>query len=129
MAEDILVELFDVDADPDEVDRLTRAVREELLDIDEVGTVRPAEAGPAPEGTRGLTLAALGALLVQAPATVEVVAKVLSVIRSFLSRGGSERTMRVTVNGQSIELTPTKEQQQALVDRFLAQAVPPAPGA
>lgn len=129
MAEDILVELFDVDADPDEVDRLTRAVREELLDIDEVGTVRPAEAGPAPEGTRGLTLAALGALLVQAPATVEVVAKVLSVIRSFLSRGGSERTMRVTVNGQSIELTPTKEQQQALVDRFLAQAVPPAAGA
>lgn len=129
MAEDILVELFDVDADPDEVDRLTRAVREELLDIDEVGTVRPAEAGPAPEGTRGLTLAALGALLVQAPATVEVVAKVLSVIRSFLSRGGSERTMRVTVNGQSIELTPTKEQQQALVERFLAQAVPPPAGA
>jgi hypothetical protein len=33
--------------------------------------------------------------------------------------------MRVTVNGHTIELTATPDQQQALVEKFLAEAVPP----
>lgn len=125
MADEILVELFDESADPEEVDRLTRVIRMELLDLDEVDSVTQAAAGPAPEGTRGLSLAVIGALLVHVPATVDALTKVVELVRSFLRRGGGgtpRQTMRLTVNGHTIELTPTAEQQQALVDRFLADA-------
>lgn len=130
MAEEILVELFDESADPEEVDRLTRVIRQELLEIDEVDAVSQAAAGPAPEGTRGLTLAVIGALIVKAPAAIEAVGKVLDVVRSWLNRGAetSQKTMRLTVNGQTIELTPTKEQQQALIEEFLARVASAAPG-
>lgn len=125
----MLVELFDETADPEEVDRLTRAIRAELLDIDEVDAVAQATAGPAPEGTRGLTLAALGALIVKLPATVEAIGKVVTVVRAWLNRGGaSEKTMRLTINGQTMELNPTQAQQEALVQQFLAQASQPATG-
>lgn len=126
MTDEILVELFDQDALPDEIDRATLSLREELLGLDEVERVAGASAGPAPEGTRGLTLAALGALVVSAGPAAEALAKVLGVLRSWLARSPApERTMRVTVNGQTIELTPTKAQQSDLVRAFIAQASRP----
>lgn len=130
MAEEILVELFDESADPEEVDRLTRVIRQELLEIDEVDAVSQAAAGPAPEGTRGLTLAAIGALIIKGPQAIEALGKVLNVVRSWLNRGAatSQKTMRLTVNGQTIELTPTKEQQQALIEEFLARVASATPG-
>jgi hypothetical protein len=124
----ILVEIFDESAPPDEVDRVTRSLRSELLEIDEVGSVRPVDAGPAPEGTRGIGVEALGALVVSAQPTVELVKKVLDVLWAWVGRSGARherRTMRVTVNGHTIELDPTAEQQQALVEKFLLDAARP----
>ena len=120
MPEEILVELFEDDADPEHVDAATRAVRQELLQLD-VDDVVPASAGPAPEGSRGLDVAALGALLVQAGGAAQAVASVVTVLRGWLKRSPSHRTVRITVGGQSIELSEaTEAQQQQLVDQFLA---------
>ncbi len=129
---DILVEVFDEDASAEEIDRVTRALRAELLQIDDVGAVRPLEAGPAPEGSKGIGIEAFGALVVSAQPTVELVKKVLDVVWSWVTRAGGAapgRTMRVTVNGHTIVLEPTPEQQQALVEKFLTDAVRPTPGA
>jgi hypothetical protein len=126
MSDEILVELFSEGApvEPEEIERMTLALRREFLDIDAVESVAPASAGPAPPGSRGLDIAALGALAVTVQPTVEVLVKVFGVLRSWL--GKRESTMRVTVNGQSIELTPTKEQQDALVQRFIKATAAPA---
>jgi hypothetical protein len=117
----LLVELFDADADPERLDQLTQALRRELLELD-VDSVDQATAGPAPEGTRGLELAAIGALLVQAATTSEMLVKVVGVVRGWLRSGPprSQRTLRLTISGQSIELThATDAQQQQLVDQFI----------
>ena len=121
MSDEILVELFSEGArlEPDEIERMTLGLRREFLDIDDVESVAPASAGPAPPGARGLDVAALGALAVTVEPTVEVLVKVFAVLRSWL--GKRESTMRVTVNGYAMDLTPTKAQQAALVEAFIAK--------
>jgi citrate lyase alpha subunit len=128
MSDEILVELFSEGApvDPEEVDRMTLALRREFLDIDDVESVSAASAGPAPPGARGLDVAALGALAVSVQPTVDVLVKVFGVLRAWV--GQRQATMRVTVNGQAIEFTPTKEQQAALVEAYIAQVAQPAKG-
>jgi len=65
MTEDIRVEFMSgPDSDPAEIDALTRALRDEILEVDEVDRVEQASAGPAPEGAKGLDIAAIGALVV-----------------------------------------------------------------
>jgi hypothetical protein len=131
----IVIELFEEEAPPEEVDRVTRALRTDLRELDDVDDVVPVPAGPAPEGSRGMDVQSIGALLVVGEATVGLVRQVLDLVQSWLKRGsgggggsaGQGRTMKITVNGHTIELTPTAEQQQALVDKFLAEAVAPPP--
>ncbi|CUR55295.1 conserved hypothetical protein [metagenome] len=131
MSEDILVEVFGAGApsDPEELDRITRGLRRELLELQEVAQVAAATAGPAPPGTRGLDVAAIGALAVTVKPTIEVLEKVFGMLRAWMgSRHSSETpqsTLRVTVNGQTIELIPTEEQQAALVAAFIAQSATP----
>jgi hypothetical protein len=126
MATDLLVELFDADADPERLDELTQSLRRELLELD-VDSVDQATAGPAPEGTRGLELAAIGALLVKAAASSEMLVKVIGVVRGWLRSGSprNQRTLRLTIGDQSIELThATDAQQQQLVDQFIRSVAP-----
>ena len=117
---DLLVEVFDEDVDPEQLDQLTQSLRRELLELD-VDSVDQATAGPAPTGTRGLELAVIGALLVRAQASAELLAKVVGVVRGWLRDARRDtRTLRLTLNGQSIELThATDAQQQQLVDQFI----------
>lgn len=124
MADEILVELYDDDADPAELDRLTRALRQEILGVDDVDTVSAATTGPAPDGTRGIDAAAIGALVVGVAPTLQALAKIVDVLRGFVSRprGAAQQTLKLTVNGEVLELTPTAAQQQALVEAFLKRA-------
>jgi len=129
MSDEIVVELFLPEADPAEIDRTGLSLRRELLEIEQVREVGPAPGGPAPPGARGVDLAAIGALAVTVKPTVEVLAKVLGALRSWLSTRRSTpdgtATMRITVNGHSLELAPTAEQQEALVAEFIRQAATP----
>jgi hypothetical protein len=134
MADEMRVELYDEDLDPAEVDELTIALRSELLQISDVDDVTSAPGGPAPPGSRAIGLIALGTLIVNAKPTVEAVARIVGVLRDWLGRrskqGGEQRsTLRITVNGQTLELTPSAEEQATLVQEFIKSAAdaPPTP--
>jgi hypothetical protein len=137
MSDDITVEFVtgpDSDADQAEVEQLTMALREEILQLEDVDSVEQASAGPAPEGHKAGELAAIGALIVSVVPGVEAAAKVLGVIQSWLSgRAAGTPTLKMTVGGNSIEIAADDDQKKALVDQFIqtlqAQAAQPAPPA
>ncbi len=135
MAEEMRVDLYDEGLDPADVEQLTIALRDELLQIAEVDDVTSAPGGPAPPGSRAIGLIALGGLIVNAKPTVEAIARVVGVLRDWLGRRSAHEddpkgTLRITVNGQTLELTPNAEEQAALVQEFIRSAAaaprPPA---
>lgn len=120
MATELQVELFEPEADRETVDELTDRLRLELLELD-VDAVSPVVAGPPPAGSKGIDLAAVGALLVQVASSVDAVSTVVHALRSWLRRDTrSRRSVKITVDGHSLELTgATDAQQQQLVDEFV----------
>lgn len=122
MSEDIRVEFVSgPDADPEEIDALTRALRAEILEVDEVDRVEQASAGPAPEGSKGLDVAAIGALVVGVAPGVQAVAKVIEVVRSWLAnRSPSTPPLQMSIGDKSITVVADKSQQDALVAAFVA---------
>lgn len=122
MSEDIRVEfLSGPDADPAEIDALTRALRAEILQIDEVDRVEQASAGPAPEGSKGLDIAAIGSLVVGVTPGVQAVVKVVEVVRNWLAgRSPSTPPLQMTVGDKSITVVADKKQQDALIAAFVA---------
>jgi hypothetical protein len=116
----VKIELFEPEADAERVDELTQLLREELLQLD-VDSAEPVPGGPAPEGSKGLELATIGALLVTLRSSAELAERVVSVVRSWLRRGSSPaRAVRLTVEGRTLELSAaTDAQQQQLVEEFV----------
>jgi hypothetical protein len=117
---DLQIELFEPAADVEELDRLIAALRVELLALD-VDAVSHVSAGPAPAGSKGLELAAAGALLVQVKDSLPLINAVVSTVRAWLLRSRSSgRSLKVTVDGRTLELSAaTAEQQQRIVDEFV----------
>jgi Effector Associated Constant Component 1 len=122
MSEDIRVEFVSgPDVDPAELDALTRALRAEILQVDEVDRVEQATAGPAPEGAKGLDVTAIGSLIVGISPGVQAIGKVVEVVRNWLaSRVSSTPPLQMTIGDKSITVVPDKEQQDALVAAFVA---------
>jgi hypothetical protein len=122
MSEDIRVEFMSgPEADPAEVDALTTALRAEILEVDEVDRVDQASAGPAPEGSKGLDVAAIGALVVGVTPGVQAVAKVIEVVRNWLAnRPPSTPPLQMTIGDKSITVVADKKQQDVLVAAFVA---------
>jgi hypothetical protein len=121
MDQQIRVEfLADADTDPAELDALTRELSAEILQVDEVDRVDEVSAGPAPAGSKGLDLAAIGSLVVAMAPGLQAVGKVVEVVRSWLSRrSGSAPPLQMTIGDQSITVVADKEQQDALVAAFI----------
>ena len=129
MAGQLRVELVEPDADTEAVADLVHGLRQELLDLD-VDAVTPLPSGPAPPGSKGVELAAVAALLVHLQGSVGAVSAIVSAVRSWLQRGTAPagRTVKITVQGQTLELSAaTAEQQDELVRQFLATLPPPSP--
>jgi hypothetical protein len=122
MNEDIRVEFVSgPGADPEELDALTRALRAEILEVDEVQRVDQASAGPAPEGSKGLEVGAIGALVVGIAPGVQAVAKVIEVVRSWLAhRAPSTPPLQMSIGDKSITVVADKKQQDELVAAFVA---------
>jgi hypothetical protein len=106
------------DASDEELDRLTRRLRDELLQLD-VEEVRRGPAGEAPEGSRTVDPAALGHLLVTlaaAPATLRAVA---GAVKAWLARSAA-RSVRLELDGDVIELTGlSSADQQRLIELWI----------
>jgi len=122
MTEDIRVEFMGgPHADPEEIDELTRALRAEILEVEEVDRVERATAGPAPDGSKGLDVAAIGALVVGIAPGAQAVAKVIEVVRGWLAhRSSSTPPLQMSIGDKTITVVADKEQQEELVAAFIA---------
>ncbi len=100
----------DDDVSPLEMEELTAAMRRELLQFD-VESVDRVSGGPAPEGTRGIELAAIGALVVSLGKATPVLGQVVEVIRAWAARSPS-RTVKLTLEGDTLEVGGMSESEQ-----------------
>ena len=106
-----------LDAEAEEVAEATLELRRELLDLD-VDSVELPAGGQPPPGTRGVELAALGALLVSVTQS-QLLAPVLAAIRSWLG-GSPQRSIKLELEGDTLELTGiSSAEQRRLVDEWL----------
>jgi hypothetical protein len=111
-----------LDADAEEVAEATLELRRELLDLD-VDSVDLPTAGQPPPGTRGVELAALGALLVSVTQS-QLLAPVLAAVRSWLG-GSPQRSIKLELEGDTLELTGiSSTEQRRLVDEWLQRHTP-----
>jgi hypothetical protein len=108
------------DADAEEVAEATLQLRRELLDLD-VEAVELARAGEPPPGTRGVELAALGALVVTV-AQSPLFGPVLATVRSWLAGSPQQRSVKLELDGDVLELTGlSSKEQQRLADEWLGR--------
>jgi hypothetical protein len=115
----VRVRVDEEDVAPEELDELTRLLREELTQLDVTDVVPDAD-GAAPEGTRGPSAMAIGSLLVTLAPTAERVGALVRVVMGWLGRGSKQRTVRLEVDGDILELTgTTSEMQQKLADEWI----------
>lgn len=106
-------------SDEARLEELALALRQELLALD-VRAVEPYREGEAPEGTRGGLAALAGVLSVSFAPGMQVVGAVVAVVRDWLRRSGSGRTVKLAIDGDVIELTGASDElQQQLVDAWV----------
>jgi hypothetical protein len=106
------------DVDLEELDLLTRQLRDQLLQFD-VEDVQPLPEGTAPPGSKAVDPVAVGTLVVTlAPTAVQ---GVIGLLQGWL-RGRRAAGIKVTIGRDSIELTnATAEQVEQLARAFLAR--------
>jgi hypothetical protein len=116
------LEVLEEGLDAEQLATLANYLRAELLELDVDGVSQP-EIGAAPPGTRGIGIAAVGALLVTLGQSVDAVQAVLATIGNWLSRGaGSPRSVKVTIDGDTVELSnATGAEQEALIALFASK--------
>ena len=80
------------DADDEELDRVTRQLRDELRDLAGVEPVKPVEGGAPPEGAKSAEAMTLGALAVTI--LPSVVPKLMEFLQAWSMRG-ENRTVKI----------------------------------
>jgi hypothetical protein len=119
MGEEVRVEVVDGSVDEERLEVLALLLRQELLMLD-VRSVEPYGEGAAPEGTRGGLAAVAGVLSVSLAPGLQAIGGVVAVIREWLRRSGGGRSVKVTIDGDVIELTGASDaMQQQLIDTFV----------
>jgi hypothetical protein len=127
MSQDITVEFVpgpDDDVDAVELDDLAHALREEILQVDEVDSVEQAIEGEAPDGTKAVDVAAIGSLIVAAAPGVTALTSIITAVRSWFQRRADAAPtppppLKLTINGNSIEIVADEELQKQLIAEFL----------
>jgi len=98
------VSVVEVGADAEQLEELTRALRAEILTLD-VESVVPRSGGEAPPGTRGVDAAAVGALVVSVAPALGALARLVTTVVDWLRRGGTQRTVRLKIGDDELELS------------------------
>jgi hypothetical protein len=113
------VSILDDDADEVALERGSIQLRQELAELD-VDSVTGAQGGDAPAGSRSGSVAALGALLVSLHPSTTMLVSLVKTVRGWLVRSGGNRTVRLEVGGDVLELTGTTSAvQDRLVDEWI----------
>jgi hypothetical protein len=118
------VSVVEVGADAEQLEELTRALRAEILTLD-VESVVPRSGGEAPPGTRGVDAAAVGALVVSVAPALGALARLVTTVVDWLRRGGTQRTVRLKIGDDELELSGASSamQQQLAMDWIRAHAL------
>lgn len=116
---EVLLEVGETTAsDPDELASLTALLREELLDLD-VDEVRSVAGGAAPPGSKGIELAAIGALVVRLVSSPKALLGVVRTIAGWVERSGA-RSVRVQIGDDVLEVTGiSTEDQRAVIASWI----------
>lgn len=105
-------------ADEDELERLARSLRAELLQLD-VDAVEPAATGPVPEGARAVEALVAGALVVRLARNSDALSSFVHAVRGWLG-ANAERRVRIELDGDVLELTgASDDERQRLVDAWI----------
>jgi len=120
MAELVSIQVSEDGADAERIDELTGYLRSELLQLD-VADVTRAPGGEAPPDARAIDVAMVGALLVSLGSAASGINEVVTAVRGWLSRGGgARRSVKITIDGDELELSEVSlAQQNRLVDIFV----------
>jgi hypothetical protein len=114
------IALHEEGATPAELDQLTNSLRRELLDL-EVHRVRKPTPDEAPPGTRGIELAAIGALIVEFGRSTKTLSTVVGAIQSWLG-GRRNRSIKIEMDGDKLEIAgASSDEQQRLITAWIEQ--------
>ncbi len=113
----------DADSDQEELDSLTRQLRERLLEL-EIERAELNRSGTVPDRAKPGEVIAVGALAVTAAPVV--LRSVVQTVASWL-RNRPVRTASISIGEDRLELRAvSSDDQRALIDAFLARHVAPA---
>jgi hypothetical protein len=108
------VSIAEVGAEPEHLEELTRGLRDEILTLD-VESVVPRSAGEAPPGTRAVDAAAIGSLVVSVAPALDALARLVTTVVDWLRRGGTQRTVRMKIGDDELELSGASSAMQQLL--------------
>jgi len=123
MNEELRLQLSEEGADAEQLDVLTRSLRQELLQLD-VEDVTAQRAGKSPPGARGgLDAAQVGGLMVALGSDAQGLAAVMAAIKAWLARRhGARRSVRLEIGGDVLELSrATVTDQDQLIRLFVGR--------
>jgi len=118
---DLRVDLTEPGSDDERLEELSLRLAQELRELD-VDAVAAAGDGEAPEGSRSALAAVAGALVVSMRPTTAQLFSVVAAIRDWLRRSPVQRTVKVTIEGDTLELTGASDElQRRVVEDWIAK--------
>jgi hypothetical protein len=119
MGGEVRLGVVEAGSDDARLEELALMLRQELLALN-VRSVEPYAEGAAPDGSRSALAAIAGVLSISLQPGLQVVGAVVAVVRDWLRRSGSGRTVKIAIDGDVIELTGASDEvQQQLVDAWV----------
>jgi hypothetical protein len=117
---DVRVELSEPGTDDERLEELALRLAGELRELD-VDAVGPA-AGEAPPGTRSALAAVAGALVVSLRPSAAQLTAVVGLVRDWLRRSPAPRSVKVTIDGDTLEITGASDElQRRVVDDWISK--------
>jgi len=118
---DLRVDLTEPGSDDERLEELSLRLAQELRELD-VDAVAAASAGAAPEGSRSALAAVAGALVVSMRPTSQQLFSVVATIRDWLRRSPVQRTVKMTIDGDTLELTGASDElQRQVVENWISK--------
>ena len=113
------------DSDDEEVERSTRQLRTELIELDVDSVALARSEMPVPEGTKAADPVTVGAIIVALSAANGVLTSLVGLLEDWLGRHSADHKITVIIDGDTLELDDaTTTQQMALVTHFLERHTP-----
>ena len=112
----------ELDTDTEDLERLTRQLREELSELDVQADLMSGE--PAPANTKAGDVITWGTLLLTWAASGGAITTLINVLQGWLTRH-DRRCITLEINGNKLQVTGiTSAEQQRLIEAFLRRHLP-----